>query len=48
MQIAICDDNKVFLDDIHDKLTKLLPEEVEYLRFKTFLTVLIKRPGSFF
>ena len=35
MQIAICDDNKVFLDDIHDKLTKLLPEEVEYLRFES-------------
>ncbi len=58
MQIAICDDNKVFLDDIHDKLTKLLPEEVEYLRFESgdaflnadvepdFLFLDIEMPGT--
>ena len=58
MEIAICDDNKVFLDDIHDKLTKLLPEEVEYLRFESgdaflnadvepdFLFLDIEMPGT--
>ena len=58
MQIAICDDNKVFMDDIHDKLTKLLPEEVEYLRFESgdaflnadiepdFLFLDIEMPGT--
>ena len=57
-KIAICDDNKVFLDDIHDKLTKLLPEEVEYLRFESgdaflnadvepdFLFLDIEMPGT--
>lgn len=58
MQIAICDDNKVFMDDIHGKLTKLLPEEVEYLRFESgdaflnadvepdFLFLDIEMPGT--
>ena len=58
MQIAICDDNKVFMDDIHNKLTKLLPEEVEYLCFESgdaylnadiepdFLFLDIEMPGT--
>ena len=35
MLIALCDDNKTFLEDIHHKLMGFLPEETQYLSFES-------------
>ena len=35
MLIALCDDNKTFLEDIHQKLMDFLPAEIQYLTFES-------------
>jgi DNA-binding LytR/AlgR family response regulator len=35
MLVALCDDNKIFLEDIHHKLMDYLPAETQYVSFES-------------